>query len=182
MGVATGLLTGIRAGTRSNPKMADATTASATPATAAKRKGKLALLLVLALLLLAGGAAAWWWSTRAVAKPVLAAAPLPPQYLALDPPFVVNFEAEQMVRFLQITVQLMSRDPHTIELLKSNDPVVRDQLLMLFGNQKYEVLSTREGKEALRKQALESVRTVISGAGGHPDRVEAVYFTSFVMQ
>ncbi len=163
--------------------MADATTASATPAPAAKRKGKLALLLVLALLLLAGGAAAWWWwNSRAVPKPVVAAAPLPPQYLALDPPFVVNFEAEQMVRFLQVTVQLMSRDPHTIELLKSNDPVVRDQLLMLFGNQKYEVLSTREGKESLRKQALESVRTVISGAGGHPDHVEAVYFTSFVMQ
>jgi flagellar FliL protein len=163
--------------------MADATTAAAPPAApAAKRKGKLVLLLALALLLLAGGAVALWWSTRAAPKPAAVAAPLPPQYLALDPPFVVNFEAEQMVRFLQITVQLMSRDPHTIELLKSNDPVVRDQLLMLFGNQKYEVLSTREGKESLRKQALESVRAVISGAGGHPDHVEAVYFTSFVMQ
>jgi len=165
--------------------MAAATTASAPPAApAAKRKGKLVTLLVLVFVLLAGGGSGawWWWSLRAAPKPAAAPAPLPPQYLALDPPFVVNFEAEQMVRFLQVTVQLMSRDPHTIELLKSNDPMVRDQLLMLFGNQKYEVLSTREGKESLRKQALDSVRGVIGSAGGHPERVEAVYFTSFVMQ
>jgi flagellar FliL protein len=165
--------------------MADATTASAGPAAPpAKGRGKLLMLIiVVCVLLLAGGGGAWWWTSRkAPAKPAAAAAPLPPQYLALDPPFVVNFEADQMVRFLQVSVQLMSRDPHVIELLKGNDPMVRDQLLMLFGNQKYEVLSTREGKEALRKQALESVRGVISSAGGNPEHVEAVYFTSFVMQ
>jgi flagellar FliL protein len=164
--------------------MADATTAAPMPEAAApKRKGRLVVLLAVAVLLIGGAAGgAWWWTSHAAPKQPAVAAPLPPQYLALDPPFVVNFEAEQSVRFLQITVQLMSRDPHTIELLKSNDPVVRDQLLMLFGNQKYEVLSTREGKESLRKQALASVRSVIGSTGGNPERVEAVYFTSFVMQ
>jgi flagellar FliL protein len=163
--------------------MADATTAFAAPEAApAKRKGRLVIVLAVVVLLLGGAGAWWWWSSQAAPRPAAVAAPLPPQYLALDPPFVVNFEADQNVRFLQVTVQLMSRDPHTIELLKGNDPVVRDQLLMLFGNQKYEVLSTREGKEALRKQALDSVRSVIGGTGGHPERVEAVYFTSFVMQ
>jgi flagellar protein FliL len=107
---------------------------------------------------------------------------VPAQYLALDPPFVVNFEAEQLVRFLQITVQVMSRDPKTIELLKSNDPVVRNELLMLFANQKYATLATREGKEALRQQALASVRKVLKDAGGDPQHLEAVYFTTFVMQ
>lgn len=164
--------------------MADATTASAAPAApAAQGKRRLVLLLSASCALLAGGGGAWWWfGSHAAPKPAAIAAPLPPQYLALDPPFVVNFESEQMVRFLQVSVQLMSRDPHTIELLKGNDPMVRDQLLMLLGNQKYEVLSTREGKESLRKQALESVRGVIASAGGHPENVEAVYFTGFVMQ
>jgi flagellar protein FliL len=106
----------------------------------------------------------------------------PPLFLALDPPFVVNFDAEQAVRFLQIAVQVETRDPATIELLKTNDPVVRNDLLLLFANQKYAQLSTREGKEALRNQALESVRKVLSRAGGQPERLEAVYFTSFVMQ
>ncbi|HUI61608.1 MAG TPA: flagellar basal body-associated FliL family protein [Steroidobacteraceae bacterium] len=164
--------------------MADATTAAAPTKTgSAKRRGKLALLLALGFLAVAAaGASVWWWTLPAAPKPLAVKAPMPPNYLALDPPFVVNFEGEQTVRFLQITVQLMSRNPQTIELLKSNDPVVRDQLLLLFGSQKYSQLATREGKESLRRQALESVRSVINSAGGHPESVEAVYFTSFVMQ
>ncbi len=165
--------------------MADATAAAtANEAPAAKKgKGKLVMLIALVLVLAGGGGGAWWWSTSHATKKVAAVpTPEPPRYLALDPPFVVNFESEQVVRFLQITVQLMSRDPPTIELLKNNDPVVRDRLLQLFSNQTYAVLATKEGKADLRAQALTSVRAVLGETGGHPEKLEAVYFTSFVMQ
>jgi flagellar FliL protein len=150
-----------------------------------KGKSRLLLIMIAAVLVLGGGGAAAWWFKGSGAHKAEAPKPevvLPPVYLALDPPFVVNFESEQAVRFLQVTVQLMSRDPATIELLKANDPVVRNDLLLLFSNQKYTVVSTREGKEALRNEALADVRKVLSTAGGHPDKLEAVYFTSFVMQ
>jgi len=106
----------------------------------------------------------------------------PPLFVALDPPFVVNFQAEQTVRFLQVSAQIMSHDLETIELLKTNDPIIRNDLLLLLGNQNYQTISTLEGKEALRAQALETVRNVVKNGGGRPKRVEAVYFTSFVMQ
>jgi flagellar FliL protein len=147
-----------------------------------KGRGKLLLLMLLALLLAAGGAGAWWWTSHAKPKVAAVPAPEPPRYLALDPPFVVNFESEQAVRFLQVTVQLMSRDAPTIELLKNNDPVVRDRLLQLFANQTYAQLATKEGKADLRAQALQTVRAVLGETGGHPEKLEAVYFTSFVMQ
>jgi flagellar FliL protein len=138
------------------------------------------------VLVLAGGGAGAWYFLGQGGKPTEAKNEHkpegPPLYVALDPPFVVNFEASQMVRFLQITVQLMSRDPEMVEIIKANDPVIRNDLLLLFGNQSYEMISTREGKEMLRMQALESVRKIIKSAGGKPERVEAVYFTSFVMQ
>jgi len=76
----------------------------------------------------------------------------------------------------------MTRDPPTVELLKANDPAVRNDLLLLLGNQKSSVLGTRDGKEHLRADALAAIRHVIEGAGGKPDKVEAIYFTSFVMQ
>ena len=154
---------------------------------APKKSGKrLIIVLVLAVVLLAGGGVGAWFAfgshggkkTAEVKKEPLA----PPQYIALDPPFVVNFEADQQVRFLQVTVQLMTRDPATVELVKSNDPVVRNDLLLLFGGQKYAVISSREGKESLRQQTLGAVRKVVATAGGKPEKVEAVYFTSFVMQ
>ena len=152
------------------------------------KKKTLLIVIVLAVLLLAGGGTGAWFAfaphghnnkkhTEVKKEP-----PAPALYVALDPPFVVNFEAEQQVRFLQVTAQLMTRDPATVELLKANDPVVRNDLLLLFGNQKYSVISTREGKESLRAQTLAAVRKIVANAGGKPEKVEAVYFTSFVMQ
>ena len=152
---------------------------------AGKGKAKLLIILLLAVVLLASaGAGAWFFlAPHGKKEKVVKQEPLlPPQYVALDPPFVVNFEADEQVRFLQVTVQLMSRDTATIEVLKTNDPVVRNDLLLLFGGQKYAVISTREGKESLRQQTLAAVRKIVAGAGGKPEKVEAVYFTSFVMQ
>ena len=93
----------------------------------------------------------------------------PPLYVALDPPFVANFGGDQVARFLQITVQILTREPETVEILKANDPVVRDNLLMLFSGQKYEVVAQPEGKEKLRQDALKSVRHVVETNGGKPD-------------
>jgi flagellar FliL protein len=157
---------------------------------APKKKGKLPLLIAAAaVVVLGGGGAAAYFLLGGHKDPKAAAAQkakeeakLPALYVALDPPFVVNFEAEQMVRFLQVTVQVMSRDPATIELIKGNDPVVRNDLLLLLGNQSYATISSREGKEKLRQQALDAVRKVVANAGGKATEVEAVYFTSFVMQ
>ena len=86
------------------------------------------------------------------------------------------------MRFLQVTVEVMSRDQKTLELLKNNDPVVRNDLLILLGNQKYTELATPAGKEQLRAEALAAIRKDLVQAGGDPKLVEAVYFTSFVMQ
>jgi flagellar FliL protein len=155
----------------------------------AKRSGKLLLILLLAIVVLGGGGAGAYFmlgggatDAKQDAAKQKEHAKGPAIYVALDPPFVVNFEAEQLVRFLQVTVQVMSRDPITVDLIKTNDPVVRNDLLLLLGNQSYETISSREGKEQLRQQALESVRKVVKGAGGKAEHVEAVYFTSFVMQ
>ena len=173
-----------------NP-VADAADKAADKAPQGKGRGKLFLIIIIgnAVVLLGAGVGAAMWlkagskhPEAAKAAPPAAAPAGPPLYLPLDPPFVVNFDADQAVRFLQVAVQVMTRDPATVELLKSNDPLVRNDLLLLFGNQKYAQLTTREGKEALRTQALEDLRKVIAQAGGKPERLEAVYFTSFVMQ
>jgi flagellar FliL protein len=160
----------------------------AADADAAPKKSKKWLIIGIAafVVLAGGGAAAFMLMGNGNAhgkKEVKAPEPLaPPLYVALDPPFVVNFEGEQLVRFLQITVQVMTRDPASVELLKANDPVVRNDLLLLFANQKYDVVATRAGKEKLRADALTAIRHVVQSGGGKSDHIEQVYFTSFVMQ
>jgi flagellar FliL protein len=106
----------------------------------------------------------------------------PPIYTELEPPLIVNFEHQNTVRFLQVTLQIMTRDPATSELIKLNDPIIRNDLLLLLGDQPYSAISTTEGKEKLRASTLDTVRRIVSKEGGKAPFVEAVYFTSFVMQ
>ncbi|MET0292690.1 MAG: flagellar basal body-associated FliL family protein [Steroidobacteraceae bacterium] len=107
---------------------------------------------------------------------------LPAEYIAMDPPFVVNFDNSTSAKFLQVTVQMMTRSHEMAEFIKGHDPVIRNDLLLMFGAQKVEEVSTREGKEKLRQEALEAIRAIIKNEGGEPEKLEAVYFTSFVMQ
>ena len=106
----------------------------------------------------------------------------PALYVKLDPPFVVNFEAKGIMRFLQISVELMTRDPQTVDLLTQHEPMIRNNLLMLFGNQNFDKINSTEGKEALRTEALKSISDSLKGEGAKPNKVEQLYFTSFVMQ
>lgn len=148
-----------------------------------KKKGKgLIIIIALVVLLGGGGAGAYFMLGKKDVKKHETAELLPPRYVNLDPPFVVNFEAQSMVRFLQVQVGVMTREPPVEAMLKANDPRVRNDLLMILSNQTYEAVSTAEGKEELRKRCLESVRAIVLEMKGDPKQVEALYFTSFVMQ
>ncbi len=151
-----------------------------------RKRSWLMLVIVAVIALAAAGAGAWLFLGHSGAKSKIArTAPKPSGpalYIALDPAFVTNFEADEAVRFLQLSVQVMTHDPATVDLLKANDPVVRNDLLLLFSNQKYADIATSQGKEKLRSEALDAIRKVVAENGGQPDHVEAVYFTSFVMQ
>ncbi len=107
-----------------------------------------------------------------------AAAPI---YYKLDPTFVVNYQAQDDLRFLQVTVEVMARDEKIIALVEQHMPVIRNNLIVLFSSQDFTTISTRVGKERLRAQVLAEVQKVLKEETGRPG-IEAVYFTSFVMQ
>ncbi len=105
----------------------------------------------------------------------------PLNYVPLDPPFVVNFADDSEARFLQVTVELGTRDTDVIDQIKEHRPAIRNNLVMLFSSQDPVSLNTREGKEKLRSDTLAEVQKVLKAETGKAG-VEAVFFTSFVMQ
>jgi flagellar FliL protein len=107
---------------------------------------------------------------------------LPAIYVEFNPPLVVNFDAKGVMRFLQVGMQVLTRDHDTSELIKLHDPKIRNNMLLLLGSQTYDSISTMEGKEALRKKALETITKIVDDEGGEGKKVEDLYFTSFVMQ
>ena len=101
-------------------------------------------------------------------------------YYAIDPPLVVNFEDGSVVRFLQITMEVMAHDQKAIDSVQKNIPLIRNNLLLLMSNRNYKTMMSREGKEKLRQEALTEIRAVQKKEGG-PD-IDDLLFTSFVVQ
>jgi flagellar protein FliL len=165
-------------------------TEAAAEAPVAPKKSPLMMIVIAIVALAAGGGGAYFFATKGdkgaqeeeQGADKEGKEKLPAQYVKLDPPFVVNFEAKGLMRFLQVTVEVMTRDAATIDLINKNDPMIRNDLIMLFGSQKYEDISSREGKEKLRADALKVISDVITAEGGKGEKVEQLYFTSFVMQ
>jgi flagellar FliL protein len=152
-----------------------------------KKKGKL-LWIIVAVLVVLGGAGAWLAFNPSAAAETAAAAGNPaaphaaPIYYKFDPAFVVNFGGEGSARYLQVTVEAMSRDMKVMESLKNFEPAVRNDLVMLYSGQDNATLMTVEGKEKLRAATLAIIRKVLDSEGGNGQGLEAVYFTSFVIQ
>ncbi|NND67649.1 MAG: flagellar basal body-associated FliL family protein [Halioglobus sp.] len=147
------------------------------------------LIAVIALLVLGGGGAGAFFFLQggedeavaegAEAEPV--EEPLAdPIYLALSPAFLVNFDHNGTIRYLQIELQVMARDQDIIDKVESNLPAVRNNVIMLLSAQNYDAVSTVEGKDNLRLEVLGAVNEALQFTD--ENAVEDVFFTNFVVQ
>jgi len=104
-----------------------------------------------------------------------------PNYVDLKPAFTVNLAPEDPVGFLQIAMQVLTFDEGVAKELEKHKPLIRNNLVVLLGQQNSAELRAPNGKEKLQKNALQTVQSVIDkhGSGG---QVDNVFFTYFVMQ
>lgn len=106
----------------------------------------------------------------------------PALYTSLHPPLVVNFkDVVGDSHFMQITMEVMSRDQNVINAVRDHTPAIRNSLILLFSGAVYEEVTTREGKEQMLADGLAEIQKVMLETTGD-DNVEAVYFTSLVIQ
>lgn len=106
----------------------------------------------------------------------------PALYTSLHPPLVVNFkDSYGDSHYMQITMEVMAREQKIIDAVKDHTPVIRNELILLYGNVDYDAVITREGKEQMLADGLREIQDVMTqqiGATG----VEAVYFTNLIIQ
>lgn len=178
------------------------------PAAGGGGKGKLIIIILLVLILLILAVGATLFFTGALNKllgkgggeehgaPVAAAgghgAPVavpvaapkatgPAKYQPMDPPFVVNFDDQGVLRYVQISVSVMARDQKALDKVKENEPQIRYRLILLFSGQTFAELGTPAGKEKLQQKTLEEIQKILIAETGSPG-IEAIFFTNFVMQ
>jgi flagellar protein FliL len=151
-------------------------------------KKKLIIISAIALLVLIGGGLGIGWFLLGGEDAEVAEEQveenkeqLPAIYYPMDPVFVVNLPEGSEAKLLQASVQVMARGQETIDFVQHNDPMIRHNLLNLFASHTGQELGTRKGKERLQTDVLKRLNKIIKDQGGSGE-IEAVYFTSFVMQ
>lgn len=102
-------------------------------------------------------------------------------YFPMTPAFVVNLSDADSSRFLQIDMEVLAKNVEVTDAVKLHMPQIRNSVLMLLSQQKQHDIDTREGKEALQAKVLAEIQRILTAETGKPG-VDAVYFTSFVMQ
>lgn len=118
----------------------------------------------------------------------------PPIYFAIKPAMIVNFQNPTKARYLQVGIDVMTRDKKVIKSIKADMPAIRNRLIILLSDQKYAQISTPAGKEKLRLEVRKSINSVLKKNSNNSkekgsdhskstaDKVDKIYFTKFVMQ
>lgn len=163
-----------------------------------KKKIIIIAVVVLLLLLIGGGAAAFFLlggedepiegeegevveEVVEEEEEVVEELPIPAQYIALDPEFVISFQTGSRQRFLQVSIEVMTRQQSIVDAMQLHAPMVRNEIIRIISEEQFDVLRTPDGRKALRMKLLEEV-TAIMKREALNEGVEAVLFTNYVMQ
>ena len=110
---------------------------------------------------------------------------VPPQavYFTFPEAFTINFlnQSKKKARYLQIKVSLMAHNPEIISSAELNLPMLEDSLRTLFSSQSFDDVTSTAGRKALQANTLKTIKTILKEETGQ-DNLDAVYFTSFILQ
>jgi len=99
----------------------------------------------------------------------------------LKPEFVVSFQVGSRQRFLQVSIDVMTRKQAVVDALTLHEPMIRNDIIRVIGEQNFDRLRTAEGRVELQDLLLQQIRQIVQRESGI-EGVEALLFTNFVMQ
>lgn len=138
-------------------------------------KAWIALLLALSLPLLAQAS-----SDKEAEEGKEGAAPVV-SYVTLVPALVGNFGEGPKLKFFKVDLSLRVTGADVEAKVKHHEPLIRNQLVMLFSQQTEQGMAAPEAKEVLRQEALKQVQSVLTQEEGKP-LVEDLLFNNLIIQ
>jgi flagellar FliL protein len=105
------------------------------------------------------------------------------RYFLLEPTFVANFghSPTGRLQYLKADVTLRISSDEAEAALRRHSPYLRNSLVLLFSRQDDDAVVSPEGREQLRRDALDAVRAILVQEEGKP-YVEDLVFSNFVVQ
>ena len=136
--------------------------------------------IAVAALLIGGGGAAFYFMTQAPAEDVPKVDARPFEYVPM-PAVVANFQVGSGMRYVQITVNLQTRDKDSATKMKDNTPLIQGEMLMLLQELNFSDIDGIDGKRNLTDLIEQRVVALFAG-DPEPFELERVVLTGFVVQ
>jgi flagellar FliL protein len=102
-------------------------------------------------------------------------------YVSLVPPLVGNYQSSGRLKLYKADISLRVGSPEAQARVEHHEPLIRNQLVMLFSQQTEASLSGLEAKENLRQQALTQVQQALEQEESQP-LVEDLLFNNLIIQ
>ena len=104
-------------------------------------------------------------------------------YISLSPPFVGNYglDGSARLKVYKADISLRVTGADAAKAVKTNDALIRNQLVGLFTQQTSETLGSVEAKEKLRQEALKQIQQVMTAETGKP-MVDDLLFNNLIVQ
>ena len=105
------------------------------------------------------------------------------RYVELQPAFVTNFGVSNNghLMYVKAVVSVRVAGPTAEAETKYHLPALRNEIVLLLSRQDETAMTTSEGREQLRKQALADLRAVLERETGDP-QLKDLLFTNFLVQ
>lgn len=102
-------------------------------------------------------------------------------YYTLVPALVGNYGSEGRLKYYKADIALRVSGNEAEAKVRHHEPLIRNQLVMLFSQQTDASLGSVEAKEALRQEALKQVQAVLAQEEGKP-LVDDLLFNNLIVQ
>ncbi|WP_280370624.1 flagellar basal body-associated protein FliL [Pseudomonas sp. BN411] len=102
-------------------------------------------------------------------------------YIDLVPSLVGNYGPGPRLKYYKADISLRVTGPEAEEKVTRHEPLIRNQLVMLFSQQTDETLNSSDSKEKLRQEALKQVQQVLHSEEGAP-LVDDLLFNNLIIQ
>ena len=102
-------------------------------------------------------------------------------YFSLEPDIVTNYlgPSARKLGYIRVTIELMLEDADFLETAEHHSPLMRAATIEVFGSQTAEKIKSLTGREDIRYNCLEELRTLMMRETGS-EMIKDVIFTKYL--
>lgn len=102
-------------------------------------------------------------------------------YFGLQPDIITNYvSATNKIGFISVAVEFMLEDNNSLDVIEEHEPLIRDKIISLLGQQSPQHLRSLTGREEVRKLIQNEVNSLLKQETGK-GVIENLLFTKYLL-